>query len=64
MRVLVTGGSGRVGQAVIADLLAHGHDAVNADRRPPASEHDTSSPTARAPYRERTSAMLGRSPGR
>lgn len=52
MRVLVTGGSGRVGQAAIADLLAHGHDAINADRRPPASEDDTSSPTTLAPYRE------------
>jgi nucleoside-diphosphate-sugar epimerase len=35
MRVLVTGGSGRLGRAAIADLLAHGHEVVNADRRPP-----------------------------
>jgi nucleoside-diphosphate-sugar epimerase len=36
MRVLVTGGSGRLGRVVIADLVAHGHEAVNADRVPPA----------------------------
>lgn len=34
MNVLVTGGSGRLGQFAIADLLDHGHDVVNADRRP------------------------------
>jgi nucleoside-diphosphate-sugar epimerase len=37
MRVLVTGGSGRVGRFTIEELLAHGHEAINADqRRPPA----------------------------
>lgn len=35
MRVLVTGGSGRVGQFTIRDLLANGHETVNADQRPP-----------------------------
>ncbi len=35
MRVLVTGGSGKVGQATIAELLEHGYDVVNADRTPP-----------------------------
>ena len=38
MRVLVTGGSGRLGQFAIRDLLAHGHDVVNADRRRAAGE--------------------------
>lgn len=33
MKVLVTGGSGRLGQFAIAELLEHGHDVVNADRR-------------------------------
>jgi nucleoside-diphosphate-sugar epimerase len=34
MRVLVTGGSGRVGQATVKDLLEHGYEVVSADRRP------------------------------
>lgn len=36
MKVLVTGGSGRLGTGVIRDLLEHGYDVVNADRRPTA----------------------------
>ena len=35
MKVLVTGGSGRLGQWVIADLLGHGYEVVNADRVKP-----------------------------
>jgi nucleoside-diphosphate-sugar epimerase len=35
MRVCVTGGSGRAGRAVIADLLAHGHQVISADLVPP-----------------------------
>ncbi len=35
--VAVTGGSGKLGRAVVADLVAHGHDVVVLDRaRPPA----------------------------
>jgi nucleoside-diphosphate-sugar epimerase len=34
MNVLVTGGSGRLGQLTIADLLEHGYTVINADRRP------------------------------
>lgn len=37
MQVLVTGGSGRLGRYVIAELLAHGHTVVNADQRRPAA---------------------------
>jgi len=33
MKVLVTGGSGRLGTAVVTDLLAHGHEVVSGDRR-------------------------------
>lgn len=33
MRVLVTGGSGRIGQFTVAELLAHGHEVVMSDRR-------------------------------
>jgi nucleoside-diphosphate-sugar epimerase len=35
-RVVVTGGSGKLGRAVVAELAAHGWDVVNADRTPPA----------------------------
>ena len=34
MRVAVTGGSGKVGRAVVRDLLAHGHSVRNIDRVP------------------------------
>jgi len=37
MRVLVTGGSGRLGQFAVAELLKHGHEAVNADRVAPSN---------------------------
>jgi nucleoside-diphosphate-sugar epimerase len=37
MRVLVTGGTGRVGQATVQDLLDHGYEVVSADQRRPAS---------------------------
>lgn len=36
MRVCVTGGSGRAGPAVVADLLEHGHSVVSADLVTPA----------------------------
>src|SRR5690349_8801779 len=36
MKVLVTGGSGRLGKATIAELIANGHEAINADQTPPA----------------------------
>jgi nucleoside-diphosphate-sugar epimerase len=35
MKVLVTGGSGKIGQWAIADLLQHGHEVINADRAKP-----------------------------
>jgi nucleoside-diphosphate-sugar epimerase len=35
MRVVVTGGSGKVGRAVIRELLEHGHEVLNVDRVPP-----------------------------
>jgi nucleoside-diphosphate-sugar epimerase len=41
MRVLVTGGSGKLGRACVADLLAHGYDVLNADLvAPPGSVSD------------------------
>ena len=35
MRVVVTGGSGKLGRAAVAELLAHGHEVWNADLAPP-----------------------------
>ena len=34
-RVVVTGGSGKLGRAVVAELVKHGHDVVNLDLVPP-----------------------------
>src|SRR5262245_35644235 len=36
-RVVVTGGSGKLGAVVINDLIAHGYDVVNVDVAPPAT---------------------------
>jgi nucleoside-diphosphate-sugar epimerase len=36
-RVVVTGGSGKLGTAVVADLAAHGYDVVNIDQIAPAA---------------------------
>ncbi|MDA8291889.1 MAG: NAD(P)-dependent oxidoreductase [Actinomycetota bacterium] len=38
MNVLVTGGSGKLGRAVVADLRSHGHEVLNADLVPPAED--------------------------
>lgn len=38
MNVLVTGGSGKLGGAVVADLVAHGHNVLNVDLVPPADQ--------------------------
>jgi UDP-glucose 4-epimerase len=35
MRVVVTGGSGRAGEYIIAEMAAHGWEVINADRNPP-----------------------------
>jgi nucleoside-diphosphate-sugar epimerase len=38
MSVLVTGGSGKLGGVVVADLVAHGHSVLNVDLVPPAEQ--------------------------
>ncbi len=35
MRIVVTGGSGRAGEYILAECASRGHDVVNADLRPP-----------------------------
>jgi UDP-glucose 4-epimerase len=37
-RIAVTGGSGRLGRAVVRDLAEHGYDVVNLDRTPPPAD--------------------------
>jgi nucleoside-diphosphate-sugar epimerase len=46
MRVVVTGGSGKVGRAVVRELLARGHEVLNVDRTPP----DPTGAAAAAPF--------------
>jgi nucleoside-diphosphate-sugar epimerase len=38
-RVLVTGGSGKLGRACVKDLLSHGYEVLNVDTVPPAAEN-------------------------
>jgi nucleoside-diphosphate-sugar epimerase len=38
MRVLVTGGSGKIGRYVVGELVGHGHEVINADRRRPSGD--------------------------
>ena len=38
-RVVVTGGSGKVGRACVKDLLEHGYQVFNVDTVPPASDN-------------------------
>jgi nucleoside-diphosphate-sugar epimerase len=45
--IVVTGGSGKAGRAVVRDLLEHGHQVVNVDRVPSA---ESSSPDSPAPF--------------
>jgi nucleoside-diphosphate-sugar epimerase len=47
MRIVVTGGSGKAGRAVVRDLLEHGHEVLNVDVAPSA---DSSSPDSPAPF--------------
>ncbi len=46
-KIVVTGGSGKAGSAVVRDLLEHGHQVLNVDRVPSA---ESSSPDSPAPF--------------
>jgi nucleoside-diphosphate-sugar epimerase len=48
-RVIVTGGSGKLGRAVLADLVAHGHRVLNLDQVVP---RDPIAPTVRVDLRD------------
>ena len=52
MRVVVTGGAGRLGQLTINELLDHGHEVVSIDKAPisarAALSGDRSTPGARS----------------
>jgi nucleoside-diphosphate-sugar epimerase len=41
MRIAVTGGSGKAGQAALRELLDHGHEIANFDLAPPPTDLDT-----------------------
>lgn len=58
-KVLVTGGSGKLGRAVLKDLVAHGYDVINLDQAPPP---EAICPTVRidlANFGEVAGAILG-----
>ena len=38
-RVVVTGGSGKAGRAIVPDLVEHGYDVVNVDMVPAVQQH-------------------------
>src|SRR3954469_16866341 len=46
-KIAVTGGSGKAGRGVVADLLEHGHEVRNVDRVP---SPESSSPDSAAPW--------------
>src|SRR5262245_15624522 len=48
-KVIVTGGSGKLGRAVLADLVAHGYEVLNLDQRIP---RDGIAPTVRVELRD------------
>jgi nucleoside-diphosphate-sugar epimerase len=49
IKVIVTGGSGKLGRAVLADLLAHGYEVLNLDQRIP---RESIAPTVRVELRD------------
>ncbi|KKB11650.1 UDP-glucose 4-epimerase [Devosia geojensis] len=58
-KVLVTGGSGKLGRAVLKELVTHGYDVVNLDQTPP---HEAICPTVKvdlADFGEVSAAILG-----
>ncbi|TKV57032.1 NAD(P)-dependent oxidoreductase [Nakamurella flava] len=59
MRVAVTGGSGKLGRAVVRDLVEHGHEVINLDRAPSADPVGTFVKVDVADYGQVLGAFLG-----
>jgi nucleoside-diphosphate-sugar epimerase len=57
-RVAVTGGSGKLGRAVVADLVGHGYDVVNLDRIPSADPRSPFVKVDLADYGQTLAALL------
>lgn len=58
-RVVVTGGSGKAGRAVVADLVEHGYDVLNVDI---GASLDPDQPTRVADLTDLAHTMLGYDP--
>jgi nucleoside-diphosphate-sugar epimerase len=59
MNVVVTGGSGKAGRAVVRDLVEHGHNVLNVDRVPPADATATYMPADLTDYGQTLEAVSG-----
>jgi nucleoside-diphosphate-sugar epimerase len=59
MRIVVTGGSGKAGRWVVADLREHGHDVLNVDTRSDGSDHGLSLVADLADYGQAAEALAG-----
>jgi NAD(P)-dependent dehydrogenase (short-subunit alcohol dehydrogenase family) len=58
-RVVVTGGSGKLGRAVVADLVENGYQVVNLDRTPSTNPHSTFVKVDFTDYGQTIAALLG-----
>ncbi|MBV9999992.1 MAG: NAD(P)-dependent oxidoreductase [Verrucomicrobia bacterium] len=58
-RVIVTGGSGKVGRACVAELLHHGYEVFNLDALPPAEERARFTQVDLADYGQTIDALSG-----
>jgi len=58
-RVAVTGGSGKLGRAVVADLVENGYDVVNLDRQPSADPRSPFVKVDFTDYGQTLAALLG-----
>jgi nucleoside-diphosphate-sugar epimerase len=57
--IAVTGGSGKLGRAVVADLVEHGYQVTNLDRMPPRDERSTFVRVDFTDYGQVLAALLG-----